>query len=199
MGSINVGVGSVVPGTGATNLGKLEDSPHATGDVGVAILARRSDTPASSGGTDGDYSVLNTDSTGKLWVNTNFPLDTVTSIPTVGLSAIPSGGYTKKRLSLTTTVLAIRGSAQAKLGGWFIQNPNAVTAFIQLFDVATAGAVTLGVTVPDVVLSIPAFGAANVLDGTGINFANGAQAAATTTATGSSALTTAMETSWFYK
>ncbi len=126
-------------------------------------------------------------------------MDTVTGLPVIGLGAIPSNGYTKKRLSVSTTVLAIRGSAQAKLGGWFIENPNAVTAYIQLFDIATAGAVTLGTTVPDVVLAIPPFGAANLLDGTGINFANGIQVAATTTATGLTALTTAMETSWFYK
>lgn len=62
----NVAVTSVVPGTGATNLGKAEDTAHVSGDTGVFVLARRADTASSSAGTDGDYAALNTDSTGHL-------------------------------------------------------------------------------------------------------------------------------------
>lgn len=58
---------SVIPGTGATNLGKAEDAAHASGDTGVAILAKRTDTAASSAGTDGDYATVNQDSNGHLW------------------------------------------------------------------------------------------------------------------------------------
>lgn len=46
---------SVVPGTGATNLGKAEDAVHASGDTGVMALGVRKDTAASLAGTDGDY------------------------------------------------------------------------------------------------------------------------------------------------
>lgn len=59
---------SIIPGTGATNLGKAEDSAHTSGDTGVAILSRRIDTAASSAGTDGDYATVNTDSSGAVWV-----------------------------------------------------------------------------------------------------------------------------------
>lgn len=58
---------SVVPGTGATNLGKAEDAAHTTGDTGVAILAKRTDTPATSGGTDGDYVTINSDAAGYVY------------------------------------------------------------------------------------------------------------------------------------
>lgn len=55
-----------------TNLGKTEDAAHASGDVGVAILAKRTDTPAASG-ADGDYVTLNSDATGRLHVQTGDP------------------------------------------------------------------------------------------------------------------------------
>jgi len=59
--------GSVNPGTGATNLGKAEDSLHSSGDVGVMSLAVRNDAGTPLAG-DGDYIPLTTDSTGALRV-----------------------------------------------------------------------------------------------------------------------------------
>jgi hypothetical protein len=70
-GNNNIGdvdVASVVPGTGATNLGKAEDAAHASGDVGVMSLAVRLDSAASFAGTDGDYAPLQLDSAGALRV-----------------------------------------------------------------------------------------------------------------------------------
>ena len=64
----NVDVLSVIPGVGATNLGKAEDAEHIDGDVGVMALAVRKDTP-SSYGANGDYSPLQLTSTGTLRVN----------------------------------------------------------------------------------------------------------------------------------
>ncbi len=55
---------SIIPGTGATNLGKAEDAATASGDTGVAILERRIDTLASSAGADLDYAFKNQDSMG---------------------------------------------------------------------------------------------------------------------------------------
>jgi hypothetical protein len=46
-----------------------EDAVHTTGDVGTIALARRADAASSSSGTDGDYSMLNVDAAGRLWVN----------------------------------------------------------------------------------------------------------------------------------
>ena len=65
----DVDVASVIPGTGATNLGKAEDAAHTTGDVGVMALSVRKDTGAATAGTDGDYQPLITDSSGNLYVN----------------------------------------------------------------------------------------------------------------------------------
>ena len=63
----DVDVTSVVPGTGATNLGKAEDAAHTTGDVGVMPLAVRDDVNVEQG-ADGDYVALQADKYGKLRV-----------------------------------------------------------------------------------------------------------------------------------
>lgn len=60
---------TVVPGVGATGLGKAEDAVHSSGDVGVMFLAVRKDTAAALATTDGDYQPPITDSSGRLWVN----------------------------------------------------------------------------------------------------------------------------------
>ncbi|NIT58413.1 MAG: hypothetical protein GWN00_19955 [Aliifodinibius sp.] len=65
---IQADVLSVIPGTGATNLGKAEDSAHSSGDTGVMMLGVRNDTLASLGDTDGDYVPLQFDSSGSLYV-----------------------------------------------------------------------------------------------------------------------------------
>lgn len=64
----DVDVTSVVPGTGATSLGKAEDAVHSTGDTGVMALAVRNDTLAALAGTDGDYAPLQVDASGGLYV-----------------------------------------------------------------------------------------------------------------------------------
>jgi hypothetical protein len=64
--SLPSAITSVVPGTGATNLGKAEDAVAASGDVGVMALAVQRST-AVADGADGDYTPLHTDALGKLW------------------------------------------------------------------------------------------------------------------------------------
>ena len=69
-GSNNIGdvdVLSVVPGYGATNLGKREDDPHANLDTGVMALAVRNDVLAALGSGDGDYAPIQTNKTGALY------------------------------------------------------------------------------------------------------------------------------------
>lgn len=64
----DVDVTSVIPGTGATNLGKAEDAAHSTGDTGVMALGVRKDTAAQLAGTDGDYTPSIYDANGRLHV-----------------------------------------------------------------------------------------------------------------------------------
>lgn len=61
----DVDVTSIIPGTGATNLGKAEDAAHTSGDTGVMALAVRTDTPdTAKSGTNGDYTPVAVTSTG---------------------------------------------------------------------------------------------------------------------------------------
>lgn len=67
--------------------GKAEDAAHTSGDIVVPAGTKRTDTAASSAGTDGDYATLNSDATGRVWVNTEMPdaaaLADATANPTV--------------------------------------------------------------------------------------------------------------------
>lgn len=97
---------SMVPGTGATNLGKAEDAASADGDVGIGVLAVRKATPANTSGADGDYEFLQI-SGGRLWASTN--VDTINSVtPLMGNGATGTG-------SLRTT-LSSDNSAIANWG-----------------------------------------------------------------------------------
>lgn len=61
----DVDVTSVIPGTGATNLGKAEDSGHTSADTGVFALAVRQDAPNTAvSNTDADYTQISVSSTG---------------------------------------------------------------------------------------------------------------------------------------
>lgn len=59
---------AVIPGTGATNLGKAEDAAHTSGDVGVMLLAVRKNT-ATALAADGDYIPVIVDTNGALHIN----------------------------------------------------------------------------------------------------------------------------------
>jgi hypothetical protein len=97
-----------------------------------------------------------------------------------------SGGWTPKLLNaLSTTVTSIKSSAAGQLGLLQCSNSNTATVFIQVFDVATAGAVTLGTTTPKLSFEVPpGTPSGYTLPLVGIQFAAGIQVAATTTATG---------------
>lgn len=59
-------VNAVVPGTAATNLGKAEDAPHTSGDVGVAALGVRNDLEANLTSADLDYGAIALDTSGRV-------------------------------------------------------------------------------------------------------------------------------------
>lgn len=67
----DVDVTSVIPGTGATNLGKAADAVAGATDTGVAPLAIRDDALATLTPVDGDYAPLRLNSVGALWVKHN--------------------------------------------------------------------------------------------------------------------------------
>lgn len=116
-------------------------------------------------------------------------------------------GWTPKLLAaLTNTAVSIKSPAglnvatppttapSAILGTLYCYNPNSSVAYIQIYDVASAAGVTVGTTVPTLSFGIPATSANGLPPAMiGIPFFNGIQAAATTTAKGGSAPSTAMD------
>jgi hypothetical protein len=79
----DVDILSVIPGTGASNLGKAEDAQHASADVGVMALAVRNDTLGALAGTDGDYAPLQVDASGALFIQEGAAMDVSAATVTV--------------------------------------------------------------------------------------------------------------------
>jgi len=104
-------IDDIIPGVGATNLGKAEDAVHGTGDTGVMALVVRNDTLAALAGTDGDYAPLQVNASGALFIQEGAAMDvsaaTVTTTP-----AITGGGTeaTAQRVTIandSTGVLSV--------------------------------------------------------------------------------------------
>lgn len=181
---------ALVPGTGATNLGKAEDAAHSTGDTGVYILGTRQDSPTATAGASGDYQGPAYSAVGTEWVTT---------------TPSTTGGWSKwstpkdnsnAALVATAGGVSVKGSA-GTFGGYFVYNPNTVVTYLQVFDVSST--VTLGTTRPDLVFGIPANSGANLEIVNGVNMANAIKIAATTTASGSTAPSTGLDVTVFYK
>jgi len=65
----DVDVTSIIPGVGATNLGKAIDTALGATDTGVLALAVRDDTLNIRSGTENDVEPLHTDAVGALWTD----------------------------------------------------------------------------------------------------------------------------------
>lgn len=110
-GTNNIGdidVLSVVPGTGATNLGKTEDAAHTTGDTGVMILGVRNDGAVNLSDTDMDYTPIATDAAGRVKIGSMVP---GTSATTLGKAVDNSAGATDTGIA----PLAVRDDALTTL------------------------------------------------------------------------------------
>lgn len=123
---------AVVPGTAATNLGKAEDDPHASGDVGVLLLAVRRDTAAVGSGTDGDNSTLNVNNAGRLYTSSTIDAALPAGTNAIGKlaansgvdigdvdvtsSALPTGASTSAKQDTIITALQLIDDPVAVLG-----------------------------------------------------------------------------------
>lgn len=104
-GSINV---NATTGSGATDLGKLEDAVHASGDLGVMSLAVRNDTLATLVTADGDYAPLQVDADGALYVT-----GTISTSPTYDYAE----DSVHANADVGAFVLAVRNDTLAALAG----------------------------------------------------------------------------------
>jgi hypothetical protein len=113
---------------------------------------------------------------------------------------VPVGSQAFLAAGLTTTVVIVKGVASSTTPGAVdavvCGNGNASPAvgYVQFFDAAYSTAVTLGTTVPKMVVVIPPVGAGGAtFPNGGVFFQNGIKIAATTTAKGDTALTDALD------
>ena len=167
---------TVIPGTGATNLGKAEAAADTTGDTGVMALAVRNDTLAALAGTDGDYAPLQVDASGAAYVTLAAGSETVGN---VGLVPQTSGGLSIFRsIDLDETEEEAKGSA-GQVFGWYIHNNASAVRYVKFYN-ATAASVTVGTTTPVLTIPVPANSAANVEYANGIAFDTAITVAATT-------------------
>jgi hypothetical protein len=98
--------------------------------------------------------------------------------------------------ALTATAQVIKASA-GQVYGWYIMNPNGVTIYVHIYNVAAAS-VTVGTTTALMNIAIPAGSAANIIGTQGITFDTAMSCAATTTGGGNTAPSTALEVMIFY-
>jgi len=125
--------------TTASGLGKAEDAAHTTGDTGVAVLARRKDTPAVSSGTDGDYSTVDVSAEGGLWA---------------ALLATTTGGCSVFRtIDLDETEEEVKATA-GQVYGYYFANLSGALRYLKFYN-ATAANVTVGTTTPVLTLPLP--------------------------------------------
>jgi hypothetical protein len=100
----DVDVTSIVPGVGATNLGKAIQSAQGATDTGVAALVVRNDTLADLSGADGDYAPLQVNASGALYT-------------AIHSSALPTGAATEaKQDVIETTLNSIEGDTSSLAG-----------------------------------------------------------------------------------
>lgn len=134
----DVDVTSIIPGTGATNLGKAIDTATGATDTGVLLLATRDDALSALTPAEGDNVQLRTDANGALWV-------------------IPSGTITVASHAVTNagTFAVQDATAQASLSvldDWDESDRCKVNLIVGQAGIA-AGVGATGVTVPRVVIA----------------------------------------------
>ena len=110
----DVDVTSIIPGTGATNLGKAVDTATGATDTGVLALATRDDALSALTPIEGDNVQLRTDANGALWV---IPSGTVTVTGTV-----TAAQATAANLNATVVGTGTFAVQAAQSGTWNITN-----------------------------------------------------------------------------
>lgn len=143
-------VGSVIPGTGATNQGKAEDDVANSGDVGIASLAVRRDGHSSTTlqSASGDYSNFTTDATGQLYTKAASRF-IVTSQISIGSAAVAINSFDalngEVAVSAGTTDLYI-GTAAVTTGNGFLIPAGATFSLNghmgELYGIRVGGSVT---------------------------------------------------------
>lgn len=127
---------SVTPGTAATNLGKAEDAPHTTGDVGVMTLGVRNDTGVALANSDQDYVPHTMNSQGGMWVAPiNFPSTANSTTATLAASAVFTG-TAEACSNFASIVVSVYADQPSAINGLSVQQSSDGTNW-DIFDTYT--------------------------------------------------------------
>lgn len=190
-GSWSVAVGSALP-AGTNNIGGVDILSIAAGDnnignVDVVTL------PALPAGTNniGDVDAIQSGT----W--TVQPGNTANTTPWLTTITPGTGGgwSSVSTASLSSTALTIKGSA-GTFGGYYFYNPNSTVIYVQVFN---ATAPTVGTTAPTLIYGVPATAGANVEIANGVAMSTAMTWAATMGPTNSSAPTSNLVATAYYK
>lgn len=111
---LEVDVARIVPGVGATHLGKAEDTAHTDGDTGVLILGVRNHNTGST--NDGDYSAISVDSTGNMNTLARRDLQRIA----VGVTGVTTATTAYVAGDTVGTLITVANAARVSGGGGVI-------------------------------------------------------------------------------
>lgn len=134
-----VNVKTIVPGTGATNLGKAEDAAHTSGDTGVFILSVRNDNLATTYGNDQDYGPVATDANGRTMVAQKAATATLSNVAgsatSVTLLAANSGRIGATITNDSSAVLYVKFGTTASTTSYTVVLAGAAAAPFSYYEV----------------------------------------------------------------
>lgn len=202
----NVDLASAIP-AGTNNIGDVDILSIAAGDnnignVDIASIAAGDNNignvdvvtlPALPAGTNniGDVDAIQSGT----W--TVQPGNTANTTPWLTTITPGTGGgwSSVSTASLSSTALTIKGSA-GTFGGYYFYNPNSTVIYVQVFN---ATAPTVGTTAPTLIYGVPATAGANVEIANGVAMSTAMTWAATMGPTNSSAPTSNLVATAYYK
>lgn len=155
----DVDVTSIIPGTGATNLGKAVDSAAGGTDTGVVGLNIVDAALTAITPVDGDYAPTRVDANGALHMNMSYKLDSTND--RIGIEAVATGGSSVyKTLDLDETEEEVKATA-GSLYGYYFYNASTSVRYLKFYN-ATAANVTVGTTTPVMTFPLPPSSAGNL-------------------------------------
>lgn len=132
----DVDVTRVIPGTGATNLGKAEDAGHTTGDVGVMVLGVRNDADADLAGNDLDYIPVSADAAGNQNIRSRRDLTRI-AVTSAGLTIATTAYVTGDQVG---TQFTFANAARKSGGTGMIVGVTLINAHLTLTGAEVIGA-----------------------------------------------------------
>lgn len=127
-------VTSVIPGTGATNLGKAVDSAAGGTDTGMAALAVRDDSLSTLTPADGDYAPLRVNSTGQLHVAATIDSSQLGSLGQAAASASAPVVMASDRQNSVAFAVAMTTDTGAYASGDLIADTQQLNGFFNKSD-----------------------------------------------------------------